>query len=336
MWGWCSLFSIIICALLIIKCYDLGNPYYFVADSQKFFGVITSITLFMFFKNLHFKNKFINTVSSTILGVLLIHANSDTMIKWLWVDTFKNTSYVDCVYCIPHAILSVMTIFIICCLIDLFRQKLIEKPFFKLIDNKLLNRDNCKILLMLNNLIGEEKIAMKLNDKELCFAKIRETARVPEKRDEDAGFDMYADFAEDFLVIGAGETRAVPTGIAVAFSKKYYAQIEERSSMAKLGIKKSGGVMDSGYRGEYFIMTYNTNKKPFIISKISIEDLDDEFEINGVKYKKEEAIIYPYTKAICQVVMQEIPVLDVQEISYEELRSISSERGEGRFGSSKK
>ena len=177
---------------------------------------------------------------------------------------------------------------------------------------------------------------MVMTDNELCFAKIRETARVPSKRDEDAGFDLYADFAEDFFVIEAGETRAVPTGIAAAFSSKWYAQIEERSSMAKLGIKKSGGVMDSGYRGEYLIMTYNTNKKPFIISKISIEDLVDEFEINGVKYKKEEAIIYPYTKAICQMVMQEIPIFEVNEISYDELKSISSERGEGGFGSSKK
>ena len=177
---------------------------------------------------------------------------------------------------------------------------------------------------------------MELNDNELCFAKIRETARVPEKKDEDAGFDFYADFAEDFFVIGAGETRPVPTGIAAAFSSKYYAQVEERSSMAKLGIKKSGGVMDSGYRGEYLIMLYNTNKKPFVISKVPVEELANDIEIDGVIYKKEETIIYPYTKAICQVVMQEVPVLDVKEISYDELKSIASERGAGGFGSSKK
>ena len=177
---------------------------------------------------------------------------------------------------------------------------------------------------------------MKLKDNELRFAKIRETARVPSKKDEDAGFDMYADFDEDFYVIEAGESRPVPTGIAIAFSKKYYAQIEERSSMAKIGIKKSGGVFDSGYRGEYFIVTYNTNKKPFIISKTPVDELPEKFEINGKTYEKENSIIYPYSKAICQIVMQEIPVFDIQEISYDELKEISSERGEGRFGSSKK
>lgn len=177
---------------------------------------------------------------------------------------------------------------------------------------------------------------MKLKDNELKIAKIRESAKMPSRRDEDAGFDLYADFEEDFFVIDAFETRPVPTGIAIAFSSKWYAQIEERGSMAKLGIKKSGGVFDSGYRGEYLIVTYNTNKKPFIISKIAEEDLADEFEIDGVKYKKGEVIIYPYTKAICQVVMLEVPVLDIEEISYDELKQIDSERGAGRFGSSKK
>lgn len=175
-----------------------------------------------------------------------------------------------------------------------------------------------------------------MTDNDLIFAKVRETAKVPSKRDEDAGFDLYADFAEEFFVIGAGETRPVPTGIATAFSPKFYAQIEERSSMGKLGIKKNAGVIDSGYRGEYFIMLYNTNKKPFVISKISSDELADEFEINGEKYNKNEAIIYPYTKAICQMVMHEIPKLNVSEISYDELKKISSERGSGAFGSSNK
>lgn len=106
--------------------------------------------------------------------------------------------------------------------------------------------------------------------------------------------------------------------------------------MGKLGIKKSAGVIDSGYRGEYFIMLYNTNKKPFVISKTPSDELADEFEINGEKYNKNEAIIYPYTKAICQMVMHEIPKLNVSEISYDELKNISSERGSGAFGSSNK
>ena len=175
-----------------------------------------------------------------------------------------------------------------------------------------------------------------VKDDELFFAKVRDTATIPSKKDEDAGYDTYADFEEDMFVIEPGETRPVPTGIATAFSPKYYIQVEERSGMAKNGIKKSGGVIDSGYRGEYFILTYNTNKKPFVISKIAEADLDDEFVVNGKTYEKDECIIYPYSKAICQLVVQEIPVLKAKEVSYEDLKLFESERGAGRFGHSGK
>ena len=171
---------------------------------------------------------------------------------------------------------------------------------------------------------------------EIYFAKIRPSAVIPSKKLEDAGYDMYADFDEKFLVIKPGQTKPVPTGIAIAFSEKYYAQIEERSSMAKLGIKKSGGVFDSGYRGEYFIMTYNTNDKPFIISSLPIDELPNQFEFDGDIYNKEEVILYPKTKAICQVVLQEVPVMEEKEVSYETLLKIPSLRGTGAFGHSGK
>lgn len=175
-----------------------------------------------------------------------------------------------------------------------------------------------------------------IKDNEICFAKIRPTAIVPSKKEEDAGYDLYSDFEGDYFVILPGQTKAVTTGIAVAFSKKYYAQVEERSSMAKIGIKKSGGVMDSGYRGEYMIMTYNTNSKPFVISKIPLDEVGESFEVDGKTYKKDEVILYPQTKAICQIVLQEVPVLEVKELSYEELMAIESERKTGGFGSSGK
>jgi dUTP pyrophosphatase len=48
------------------------------------------------------------------------------------------------------------------------------------------------------------------------------------------------------------------------------------------------------------------------------------------------AIIYPYTKGIAQILMVEVPVLDVVEIDYEDLLQIKSERGTGCLGSSNK
>ncbi len=177
---------------------------------------------------------------------------------------------------------------------------------------------------------------MQINDKNLFFAKMKPNAIIPSKKDEDAGYDLYACFEEEFFVIDPFSTRVVPTGIAAAFSKKYYAQIEERSSMGKLGIKKNGGVFDSGYRGEYLICTYNTHNIPFIITKKDIATLPEQFEAEGKVYNKSEVNLYPYTKAICQMVLQEIPALEVEELSYEELKNISSERGVGGFGHSNK
>lgn len=172
-------------------------------------------------------------------------------------------------------------------------------------------------------------------ENEIFFAKIRPEAIIPTKKDEDAGYDMYANFEGDYFVIEAGKTRAVPTGIATAFSPRYYIQIEERSSMAKLGIKKSGGVFDSGYRGEYFIMTYNTNDKPFVIAK-NYDGVPTTFEVAGKTYYRDDVILYPSAKAICQMIVQEIPVLESKELSYEELCEIKSERGANGFGSSGK
>jgi hypothetical protein len=48
------------------------------------------------------------------------------------------------------------------------------------------------------------------------------------------------------------------------------------------------------------------------------------------------SIIYPYTKGIAQILMVEVPVLDVVEIDYEDLLQIKSERGTGCLGSSNK
>lgn len=175
-----------------------------------------------------------------------------------------------------------------------------------------------------------------IGENEVYFAKMKSDAIIPSKRDEDAGYDIYSCFEGDYFVIESGTTKGVPTGVATAFSKKYYFQVEERGSTAKIGMKKSAGVIDSGYRGEYIIMLYNSNKKHVIISKVAENDIPEEINIDGNVYKKNDCVIYPSTKAIAQLVLHEVPVVEVKEVSYEELCKISSERGVGGWGSSKK
>ena len=45
---------------------------------------------------------------------------------------------------------------------------------------------------------------------------------------------------------------------------------------------------------------------------------------------------YPYEKAICQALVIPVPEVTVEEITYDELKGIASERGTGALGSSGK
>lgn len=170
-------------------------------------------------------------------------------------------------------------------------------------------------------------------ENKLYFAKTKKDAIIPTKKDGDAGYDIYANFEEDYIVIYPHTTKLVPTGIASAMSNDYYIQIEERGSTGSKGIKSSAGVVDASYRGEIFIALTNINNKPIVISKLSEEKISNKY---GSFVKNYGMIYYPYTKAIAQLVLHKLPKLEVEEISYDKLKEIPSERGDGSLGSSGK
>ena len=174
---------------------------------------------------------------------------------------------------------------------------------------------------------------MKTEDNKIYFAKVKEGAKIPERDIWNAGIDIYPCFDEDYMIIPPHSTRLVPTGIASAIPVDYYIQIHERGSTGSKGIKYSAGVIDSSYRGEWFLATTNTNDKAVIISKIDMESLPE-----SVKKLIEEAyIVYPYTKALFQGIVHSVHNdLEREEISYDELMKIPSQRGEGKLGSSGK
>lgn len=209
---------------------------------------------------------------------------------------------------------------------------------------------------------------MKLEQNDLVFAKVKPNAVIPTKEDENAGRDVYACFEEDYMVIPAHETVLIPTGIASAMTPKYEIRLRDRGSNGSKGIHVNAGTIDSGYRGEWFVAWCNTTFNDVILSKLSLNELvdkyatvykdeddevwdcipldpnkayvDDEYnEYNRLLIDYEEGfrpIIYPYTKAIAQAEVCEVPVMNQYEVSYEELQSIESERGLGKLGSSNK
>lgn len=236
--------------------------------------------------------------------------------------------------------------------------------------------------------IGEKEL-------EIIFAKVKENAIIPSKEDENAGFDIYACWdgvEKKDKIIKPHTTKLIPTGIACALPINYYFQVEERGSTGSKGIKKSAGVVDSGYRGEIFVAISNVNDRYLIFGdkdtylqdaldelkkwqSVDVNNLTEQDKLDMEKFLKDQyqdsydnltdeekemvirniyqeikspdndetliknisnAIFYPETKAIAQLVLHKVDNLPVREISFKELKQIPSKRGNGILGSSGK
>lgn len=236
--------------------------------------------------------------------------------------------------------------------------------------------------------IGEKEL-------EIIFAKVKENAIIPSKENENAGFDIYACWdgvEKKDKIIKPHTTKLIPTGIACALPINYYFQVEERGSTGSKGIKKSAGVVDSGYRGEIFVAISNVNDRYLIFGdkdtylqdaldelkkwqSVDVNNLTEQDKLDMEKFLKDQyqdsydnltdeekemvirniyqeikspdndetliknisnAIFYPETKAIAQLVLHKVDNLPVREISFEELKQIPSKRGNGILGSSGK
>lgn len=156
------------------------------------------------------------------------------------------------------------------------------------------------------------------------FARTKPDAIIPTKRIEDAGYDVYACFEEDYMIIPPHTTIMIPTGIASACDTDYCFVLKERGSTGTKGMAQRCGIIDSGYRNEWFVPITNTNNKSILIYK------NEDVKTDG------DYILYPYTKAICQVLIIPVPEVDVEEYTYKELKAVPSKRSVGCLGSSGK
>lgn len=83
-----------------------------------------------FFKNLGMGyHPWVNRIAASAFGVLMIHANSDNMRRWLWRDVLDNVSAYHEKFFVAHAVGAVLGIYVVCTLIDIIRIRFIEKPF---------------------------------------------------------------------------------------------------------------------------------------------------------------------------------------------------------------
>jgi dUTP pyrophosphatase len=81
----------------------------------------------------------------------------------------------------------------------------------------------------------------------------------------DAGMDL---FSIETVTIKSGERKKIGTGIAIELPVGYASLIWDKSGLAtNHGLTNLAGVIDAGYRGEYFITILNTGDTDYTIEK---------------------------------------------------------------------
>ena len=98
------------------------------------------------------------------------------------------------------------------------------------------------------------------------FVKLRGNAHIPTQGSEKAaGFDLYA-CAGTYIM--PGQTRLIPTGLAIQPPEGFCAKIYARSGLAsKKGLRPANcvGVCDEDYTGEYMVALHNDSPEMQII-----------------------------------------------------------------------
>lgn len=93
--------------------------------------------------------------------------------------------------------------------------------------------------------------------------KLKAEAQVPRYAHVGAYGDLAADlYASEAMVIEAGATVPVPTGVAMEFPATHGALVEDRSGLAVRGVTTLAGVIDPGYRGEIKVVVTNLSSGP--------------------------------------------------------------------------
>ena len=207
----------------------------------------------------------------------------------------------------------------------------IENPYYtkEEIDN-FINKLEENVALEANKIQDLNQIVFKNNNLIIYWDLLNMMAKMPTKRDEDAGFDIYSDSAED-IVLKPSETKLFSTGLRSAFPKEFWIEIKERGSTGIVGLSVRSGVIDSGYRGEWKIMLTNVNKYPVVFS----HTVDKVTYVKGKIFKnKIKKVIYPLSKAIAQAVVIPLPHIECRQ--WDETQIATSERGQAGWGASGK
>lgn len=157
---------------------------------------------------------------------------------------------------------------------------------------------------------------------------LRAKSRIPTKRDEDAGFDIYT--TENKVWVRAHGQILFPTGIAAAVSKGYWLEVKDRGSTGSKGLHVHCGVIDNGYRDEIFVCIKNDNAYDVVFTDEEKEGWHNTSNTTGY-------LVYPVKKAIAQIIPIRQPRCKSKEASKREWAKLrKTKRGMGKLGSTGK
>lgn len=129
--------SVIGADLISIKIPAISHYANIFYERHSIVAIVFCVSLFYCFINMKSTyNKFINIISSTTFGIYLLHENNNIR-SFLWNSVFHTSKYVMSNLLLLHVIFAVVSVFVVGAFIDYTRQKLIETPLFRMLENKI-------------------------------------------------------------------------------------------------------------------------------------------------------------------------------------------------------
>ena len=125
--------STIILEMLSAKFTFLVDKTRYFAQMYSIFTVITSVFLFCGFSKIKFQNTIVNSIAGTTFGIYIIHENT-FMRNIIWLDIVQGAKYTNSPYLIINAIVGVISVFVVCAIIEKIRQITIERLQNKVVD----------------------------------------------------------------------------------------------------------------------------------------------------------------------------------------------------------
>ena len=162
--------------------------------------------------------------------------------------------------------------------------------------------------------------------KQIKLMKLDEKATMPKfAKQGDSGFDMYT--LEDTIIKG-GETKLIKTGIAADLEEGYEIQVRPRSGVSLNGMK--GCFREVGCdmgEGTDFVMQC----QPYLRVQLGTVDSGYKGDIGIITYNQENYdVLIPKGTRLAQCVVMEVPKVELIEV----FELSDSERGVTGFGSS--